>query len=77
MEFDQRKSNKDVALSVGIPQNILSNRKKTKERIFEAYKDGMVKIDRVKSDAVSDADIIEGIMRVKMMTQTVSSKMKF
>ena len=44
------KSNKDVALSFGIPPNTLSNLKKRKERIFEAYRNGKAKTKRVKSD---------------------------
>ena len=50
LELDKGKSNKDVALSFGIPPNTLSNWKKSKERIFEAYRNGKAKTKRVKSD---------------------------
>ena len=49
LELDKGKSNKDVA-TFGIPPNTLSNWKKSKERIFEAYRNGKAKTKRVKSD---------------------------
>ena len=48
LELDKGKSNKDVPLSFGIPPNTLSNWKKSKERIFEAYRNGKAKTKRVK-----------------------------
>ena len=50
LELEKGKSNKEVAQSFGIPPNTLSTWKKSKEKVFEAYKNENAKTKRIKPD---------------------------
>lgn len=50
LELDKGKSNKDVGLMFGVPQNTVSTWKKNKSQIFEAFQKGSTSTKRVKID---------------------------
>ena len=50
LELEKGKSNKEVAQSFGIPPNTLSNWKKYKQKVFEAYKNKNANTKRIKPD---------------------------
>ena len=50
LELEKDKSNKEVAKSFGVPANTLSTRKKSKDKVFEAFPKGSATTKRLKVD---------------------------
>ena len=74
LELEKGKSNKEVAQSFGIPPNTLSTWKKSKEKVFEAYKNGNAKTKRMKPDTYEQVNkaVLKWFTRIRAENVPVS-----